>query len=169
MFNKLREKAHVFWLRHRGAIIGFGVFAIGTVGIGMAVNNYAEKKEAERAAAEEETRKKADEEAERLAEQERAEETDPTNQLKCGGYIVPRNDWFNDPDYPGGLANTVPISAMGEFGKEMLDRVNESWFGEFSEAEGFKPETATVDVMIDFGHEVWKYRNPADSQEKQAS
>lgn len=170
MFNKLREKAHVFWLRHRGAIIGFGVFAVGTIGVGMAVSSYIDKKDAERAAAEaetEEARKKAKEEAE-------VEEEKIDHAFACGGQIESAsNNWLDDPDYPGALINTVPVSSMGEFGKEILDFANEIQFGEFAEEHGFKPETATVDVMIDFGHQMWKMRNPEEaaeeSQEKQAS
>lgn len=170
MFSKLREKAHVFWLRHRGAIIGFGVFAVGTIGVGMAVSSYVNKKDAEHVAAEaeaEEARKKAKEEAE-------VEEEKIDHAFACGGQIESAsNNWLDDPDYPGALINTVPVSSMGEFGKEILDFTNEIQFGEFAEEHGFKPETATVDVMIDFGHQMWKMRNPEEateeSQEKQAS
>lgn len=168
MFNKLREKAHVFWLRHRGAIIGFGVFAVGTVGVGMAVNSYINKKDAERATAEEET----GEALEKTQTEAAPEKETGKIVLDCGGYIEPFNDSLDARDYPNALVNTVPISAMGDFGKEMLNMVNYVQFGEFAEQEGFKQETATVDVVIDFGHEKWKQLNPEkveESQEKQAS
>ena len=98
---------------------------------------------------------------------------DPENQI-AGGYARPENDDLANPAYPNILVNTVPIANMGELGQEVVQRLNEQWFGEFGEtgAENpFDPATATVDVMIDFGHEVWKRNNPedAESQEKQAS
>lgn len=166
MLNKLREKAHVFWLRHRGAIIGFGVFTIGTVGVGMAVSSYIDKKDAERAAAEaeaEEARKKAKEEAD--AEEEKMM-NDPANKLTCGGYIRPDNDWLYEPDEPYALANCVPISAMGEFGQNIISRMKESLP---SEEEGyFNIDTAVADVIVDFGHQVWLNQHQEESQEKQA-
>ena len=174
MFNKLREKAHVFWLNHRGAIIGFGVFAVGTVGIGMAVSNYVEKKDAKRAEAEaeaEEARKKAKEEAD--AEEERMK-NDPANQIASGGYIRPCNDDLCDWEFPNALVNDVPLSSMGEFGKNILERLNASYFpDDVPKEDQFQLDTAVSDVTIYFGYEAWKKNNPEEaakeSQEKQAS
>lgn len=174
MFSKLREKAHVFWLRHRGAIIGFGVFAVGTVGVGMAVSSYVNKKDAERVAAEaeaEEARKKAKEEAD--AEEERMK-NDPANQIASGGYIRPCNDDLCDPEFPNALVNDVPLSSMGEFGKNILERLNASYFpDDVPKEDQFQLDTAVSDVQIYFGYEAWKKNNPEEaakeSQEKQAS
>lgn len=174
MLNKLREKAHVFWLRHRSAIIGFGVFAVGTVGIGMAVNNYVEKKDAERAEAEakanteaEERRRKAREEYE--AEEERIK-NDPANQITSGGYIRPYNDDLCDSEIPNAIINDVPLSSMGEFGKNILERLNASYFpDDVPKEDRFQLDTAVSDVCVYFGHEVWKMNNPEESQEKQVS
>lgn len=110
----------------------------------------------------------AEEEEKRISE-------DPANQL-AGGYVSPHNDGLCDAEYPNILVNTVPIANMGELGQEVLKRLNEEWFGEFWETgveNPFDPATATADVMIDFGHEVWKRNHPdeanEESQEKQAS
>lgn len=166
MLKELREKAHVFWLKHRGAIVGFGVFAVGTVGIGMAVNSYAEKKEAEREKARaeaEERHKKAVEEAE--AEEERIK-NDPANQIASGGYIRPYNDDLCDPEIPNAIVNDVPLSSMGEFGKNILDRLNESYFpDDVPKEDQFQLDTAVTDVCVYFGHEVWKMNNPEEAAE----
>lgn len=171
----LKEKAKLFWERNKTFIIG----CLAVTGIGSAMwylGDKAEKKaqtekaEAERKIAEE--LNKSHEEATSTLEKNI---DDPENQL-AGGYVSPHNDGLCDAEYPNILVNTVPIANMGELGQEVLKRLNEEWFGEFGETgveNPFDPATATADVMIDFGHEVWKRNHPdeanEESQEKQAS
>ena len=173
-----KEKAKLFWERNKVDILGWLAF-IGVTSVAGAIlanraeaANKAREEELARQQAEwEETRKAAIEEAE--AEEERIK-NDPANQI-AGGYVRPENDCLSEPVYPNILVNTVPIANMGELGLEVVQWLNEEWFGEFGEtgAENlFDPATATVDVMIDFGHEVWKRNHPEEaeeSQEKQAS
>lgn len=183
MLNKLREKIHVFWLNHKTEILFYGglMTAIGVGGYALAKHEEKKAEEEFRAWDEENKKewaeitansKKAIMDAVETAakEEPKVEEEKIDHAFACGGQIESAsNNWLDDPDYPGALINTVPVSSMGEFGKEVLDFANEIQFGEFAEEHGFKPETATVDVMIDFGHQMWKMRNPEESQEKQAS
>lgn len=182
MFNKLRERIHVFWMNYKAEIIFYGglLTILGAGGYALAKHEEKKAEEEHRAWSEENEKewaeitansKKAIMDAAEavLKEEPKVEEEKINHAFACGGQIESSgNNWLDDPNYPGALINTIPISSMGEFGKEILDFANEVQFGEFSETEGFKQETATVDVMIDFGHEVWKMRNPEESQEKQA-
>ena len=172
-----KEKAKLFWERNKadilGWLIGAGIITgIGCIGAHMS-QKAAEKQEAELA---EQIRKLNEETVKKRAEAEAEEErikNDPENQI-AGGYVRPDNDGLCDAEYPNILVNTVPIANMGALGEEVLRRLNEEWFGEFGETgeeNPFNPATATADVMIDFGHEVWKRNHPeeAESQEKQSA
>lgn len=172
-----KERAKLFWDRNKADILGW-LLAAGVIsGISCVGIYMANKKEEERRAVEdlvkamtEQKEKEAMEAA--LAEEEQIK-NDPNNQI-AGGYFRPDNDDLDNPEYPNILINTVPIANMGELGQEVLQRLNEEWFGEFGETgepNPFDPATATADIMIDFGHEVWKRNHPeeTESQEKQAS
>lgn len=172
-----KEKAKLFWDRNKADIIGWLIGAGVITGMGCAAAYMTQKSREKHEAELAEDIQKLKEEYERdRADIDREEErikNDPENQI-AGGYARPENDDLANPVYPNILVNTVPIANMGELGQEVVQRLNEQWFGEFGEtgAENpFDPATATVDVMIDFGHEVWKRNNPedAESQEKQAS
>ena len=172
-----KEKAKLFWERNKTDILGWLIGAGVVAGAG-AVAVYMNQKSRERHEAKlaEDIQKLNEEIAKNQAEAEAEEErikNDPANQI-AGGYVRPDNDGLCDAEYPNILVNTVPIANMGELGHEVLNRLNEEWFGEFGETgveNPFNPATATVDVLIDFGHEVWKRNHPeeAESQEKQAS
>ena len=160
MLKELRKKLYIFWDEHKWQIIGYGLFAVTTVATGIAVNNYSEKKEAEKAARFAEAQEAWDKAKEDLAKQreeaeaqEKAIEEDPANQLTCGGYIRPDNDWLYETDDPYVLANCVPISAMGEFGQNIISRMKKSLPGK--EDGYFNIDTAIADVTLDFGHQVW--------------
>ena len=175
----LKEKAKLFWERNKTDILGWLIGAGVITGVGCAAaymsRKAAEKREAELA---EQIRKLDEDIAKKQAEAEAEEErikNDPANQI-AGGYVRPDNDCLSEPAYPNILVNTVPVANMGALGEEVVKRLNEEWFGEFGETgeeNPFDPATATVDVMIDFGHEVWKRNHPEEaseeSQEKQAS
>lgn len=175
----LKEKAKLFWERNKADIICW-LAVIGVTSVtGAILANRAEaarkehEEELARQQAELEEKRKAAIEAE--AEREKRIANDPANQI-AGGYVRPDEDCLEDPEYPNILVNTVPIANMGELGQEVLNRLNTEWFGEFGETgveNPFDPATATVDVIIDFGHEVWKRNHPEEakeeSQEKQAS
>lgn len=174
-----KEKAKLFWERNKTDILGWLIGAGVITGVGCAAAYMAKKQEEGRKAVEEMTRlmaEQADKEKAKAAEAEEERiKNDPANQI-AGGYVRPENDDLANPVYPNILANTVPIANMGELGQEVVQRLNEQWFGEFGETgveNPFDPATATVDIMIDFGHEVWKRNHPEeaeeDSQEKQAS
>lgn len=172
-----KEKAKLFWDRNKADIIGW-LFAAGIfAGLSYTYTYVAKKQEEGRKAVEEMTRLMAEQaekdKAEAILAEERRIAENPANQI-AGGYARPENDDLANPVYPNILVNTVPVANMGELGQEVVQRLNEQWFGEFGETgveNPFDPATATVDVMIDFGHEVWKRNNPeeAESQEKQAS
>lgn len=172
-----KEKAKLFWDRNKADIIGWLIGAGVITGMGCVAAHMskkaAEKREAELA---EQIRKLNEEIAKKQAEAEAEEErikNDPANQI-AGGYARPENDDLANPEFPNILVNTVPVANMGELGQEVVQRLNEQWFGEFGKtgAENpFDPATATADVMIYFGHEVWKRNNPEEmeSQEKQSA
>lgn len=170
-----KEKAKLFWERNKADILGWLIGAGVITGMGCIAAHRAKKQEEELARQQaelEEKRKAAIEEAK--AEEERIK-NDPANQI-AGGYVRPDEDELCDAEYPNILVNTVPIANMGTLGEEVLRRLNEEWFGEFGETgeeNPFNPATATADVIIDFGHEVWKRNHPEEaeeeSQEKQAS
>lgn len=174
-----KEKAKLFWERNKADIIGW-LFAAGVItSVGCIAAHIEKKQEEGRKAVEEMTRLMAEQaekdKAEAIWAEERRIASNPDNQI-AGGYVRPDNDCLSEPVYPNILVNTVPIANMGTLGEEVLRRLNEEWFGEFGEtgeANSFDPATATADVMIDFGHEVWKRNHPEEaeeeSQEKQAS
>lgn len=173
-----KEKAKLFWERNKADILGWLVAAGVITGLGCIAAHKARKEEEGRLALEETVRLMAEQKRKEEAEAARIEEerikNDPANQI-AGGYVRPENDCLSEPVYPNILVNTVPIANMGELGLEVVQRLNEEWFGEFGETgeeNPFDPATATADVMIDFGHEVWKRNHPEEaeeSQEKQAS
>ena len=172
-----KEKAKLFWERNKADIICW-LAVIGVTSVTGAI--LANRAEAARKEHEEELAKQQAEWEEMknaaLEEAEKEEEriaNDPVNQI-AGGYVRPENDGLCDAKYPNILINTVPVANMGELGKEVVQRLNEEWFGEFGETgveNPFDPAKATVDVLIDFGHEVWKrhHSEEEESQEKQAS
>lgn len=172
---KFREKAKLFWDRNGADIVGWLVGAglitgIGCVGAHL-VKKQTEKEEAEKEMIRKELEAQREKAAQEAMEADTRDAADPANQLTGGGYVCPDNDCLYETDCPTMLANCVPLSSMGEFGQDIINRLNNeypNW-----EQEGyFNPETAVADVWVDFGHEVWKLRNPEeaeDSQEKQAS
>lgn len=173
----LKEKAKLFWERNKADIIGWLIGTGVITGVGCIAAHMAKKQEEGQKAVEEMTRLMAEQaekdKAEAILAEERHIASDPANQI-AGGYVRPENDCLSEPVYPNILINTVPVANMGELGKEVVQRLNEEWFGEFGETgveSPFDPAKATVDVMIDFGHEVWKrnHSEEEESQEKQAS
>lgn len=172
-----KEKAKLFWERNKADILGWLIGAGVITGVGCVGVYVVAKKEERQQALAEAARLKEEQKRKEEAETARIEEgrikNDPANQI-AGGYVRPDNDCLEDPEYPNILVNTVPIANMGALGEEVLRRLNEEWFGEFGETgeeNPFNPATATADVMIDFGHEVWKRNHPeeAKSQEKQSA
>ena len=173
-----REKAKLFWERNKVDILGWLIGAGVITGIGCVGAHIVQKNQEKEARRIQERADRLMAELEEKEKEKEAEEArirnDPANQI-AGGYVDPSNDDLCDAEYPNILVNTVPIANMGELGQEVLNRLNTEWFGEFGETGEevlFDPATATVDVMIDFGHEVWKRNHPEEaeeSQEKQAS
>lgn len=135
------------------------------------MKGLAEKREAELA---EKIRKlneqvKKEEEAVIAAEEQIA--NNPDNQLTEGGYVAPDRNNLYEADCPNILANSVPLTSMGQFGQDIIDRYKEEW-PNWEEVGMFNPETAVADVYLDFGHEKWleaQRAKEAESQEKQAS
>lgn len=168
----LKEKAKLFWERNKGMILGLAAMAGAATAIGAVGVHYTKKAEKEHQEELEAQRAKWKEERKAAEAEEEKIKNDPANQI-AGGYVRPENDDLTNPEIPNILINTVPVSNMGELGQEVIQRLNEEWFGEFGETDvenSFDPETATADVMIYFGHEVWKRNNPeeSESQEKQS-
>ena len=169
----LKEKAKLFWERNKVMILGLVAMAGGATAIGAIGVHYTKKAEKEHQAELEAQRAKWEEERKAVQKKEEMIENDPANQI-AGGYVRPENDDLANPELPNILVNTVPVANMGELGQEVVQRLNEEWFGEFGETgveNPFNPATATADVLIYFGHEVWKRNNPedAESQEKQSA
>lgn len=171
----LKEKARLFWERNKTDIIGWLVGAGVITGFGCAVVHYTERKEKERKAVEDMVRAMEDakqaEEARKAEEEEKRISEDPANQLTAGGYVAPRNDNLYEADCPNLLANCVPLTSMGQFGQDIIDRYKQEW-PNWEEVGMFNPETAVADVYVDFCHEKWleaQRAAEAESQEKQAS
>jgi hypothetical protein len=169
----LKEKAKLFWDRNKKDIIGWLIGAGVITGVGCAAA-YARQKASEKEEAKrlEEANKRAEEkERQRIeAEIEQAKiENDPANQLSCGGYVDPANDNLYEPDWPNLLANKVPLSAMGEFGEEVIRKLTDN-YPDYEETGPFDPNTAIADVYVDFGHQIYlEAEKWKESQEKQAS
>lgn len=161
-----KEKAKLFWDRNKAEILGWLITAGVVTGVGCIGMHLNKKKEQEQKIMEDMVQAMID-----------AHETEANeNRLTEGGYFESRNNDLSDETYPNILVNTVPISSMGQFGQDVLNMLNEEWFGEFGETgveNPFDPATATADVYVDFGHEVWKRNHSeeseVESQEKQAS
>lgn len=177
--RKTKEGLQRFWQKYGEAITTIGI-AAGVIG-GLAYANKkigeaAEQRRLDDLAAQEEAKKKAEEETRRESEKEarRYEEmkNDPANQLTGGGYIDPEgNDWLYEADCPGLLANHVPLTSMGEFGQDMIKRLNET-YPDWEAVGMFNPETAVADVMVDFCHAKWlaqqeRLNSQEESQGKQ--
>lgn len=170
-----KEKAKLFWDRNKADIIGWLIGAGVITGMGCAAA-YMNQKSREKHEAElaekiqklNEERKK-EEEAAITAEDQIA--NNPDNQLTEGGYVAPDRNNLYEADCPNILANSVPLTSMGQFGQDIIDRYKEEW-PNWEEVGMFNPETAVADVYLDFSHEKWleaQRAKDAESQEKQAS
>ena len=172
-----KEKAKLFWDRNKVEILGWLITAGVVTGVGCIGMHLSKKKEQEQKIIEDMVQAMAEaHETEANEAKAKATEALLENRLTEGGYFESRNNNLSDETYPNILVNTVPISSMGQFGQDVLNMLNEEWFGEFGETgveNPFDPATATADVYVDFGHEVWKRNHSeeaeGDSQEKQAS
>jgi len=181
-----KEKAKLFWERNKTDILGWLIGAGVITGVGCVAahmgNKAAEKKEAEMA---EQTRK-VEENTDDIVvvgidELERADEaaldyedqiaSNPDNQLTEGGYVAPDRNNLYEADYPNILANSVPLTSMGQFGQDIIDLYKKEW-PNWEEVGMFNPETAVTDIYLDFGHEKWleaQRAKDAESQEKQSA
>lgn len=167
----LKEKAKLFWERNKTTIITLLVSAGVITGVGCAMDHYAKKAEEEKKALKVEEARKADEEAEAAMQWEERIANDPENQLTGGGYVAPDRNNLYEADCPNLLANCVPLTSMGQFGQDIIDRYKQEW-PNWEEVGMFNPETAVADVYVDFCHEKWleaQRAAEAESQEKQAS
>lgn len=194
----LKEKARLFWERNKKEILGIliAVGALTGAGCYMAYTNRKEAEHQEEELAEQirlhtakeapkveedtddivagiDELKRADDAA--LDEEDRIA-SDPDNQLTDGGYVAPDRNNLNEADAPNLLANCVPLTSMGQFGRDIIDRYKEEW-PDWDTVGMFDPETAVADVYVDFCHEKWleaqrekaRREKEAESQEKQAS
>lgn len=172
----LKEKAKLFWERNKADIIGWlvgaGVISAGICTAAYFTKKQIEKEEAEKERIAKELEEKRNREAQEAMDEDARDAADPANQLTGGGYIRPQNDNLYETDYPNALANCVPLSSMGEFGQDIIRRLNDE-YPDWEETGYFNPSEAVADVWVDFGHEIWKLRNPeeesSESHEKQAS
>lgn len=193
-----KEKAKLFWERNKKEILGMliAVGALAGAGCYMAYTNRKETEQQEEELAEQirlHTAKEApkveedtDDIVAGIDELKRADDAaldeedrianDPDNQLTDGGYVAPDRNNLNEADVPNLLANCVPLTSMGQFGRDIIDRYKEEW-PDWDAVGMFNPETAVADVYVDFCHEKWleaqrekaRREKEAESQEKQAS
>ena len=168
-----KEKAKLFWDRNKGMILGLMAMAGAATAIGAIGVHYTKKAEKEHQEELEAQRAKWEEEKERQrieAEIEQAKiENDPANHLSCGGYVDPANDNLYEPDWPNLLANKVPLSAMGEFGEEVIRKLTDN-YPDYEKTGPFDPNTAIADVYVDFGHQIYlEAEKWKESQEKQSA
>ena len=171
----LKEKAKLFWDRNKAEILGWLIGAGVITGVGCAAA-YASQKAAEKREAELAERiRRLDEERKKEAEAAIAAEdqiaNNLDNQLTEGGYVAPDRNNLYEADCPNILANSVPLTSMGQFGQDIIDRYKEEW-PNWEEVGMFNPETAVADVYLDFGHEKWleaQRAKDAESQEKQSA
>ena len=155
------EKTKLFWERNRGVILELIVLAVtGTAigsGIAIAVNKKEKRKQEERQKYEEMLKEQV--EAQQLAyeaEEERIMNA-PENQLPGGGFV--RDNYLYEPDCPGCLCNCVSLTAMGEFGQDMIRRLKDE-YPDWEQIGMFDPETAVADVIMDFCHAKWLAAHP---------
>lgn len=164
----LKEKAKLFWDRNKGMILGLMAMAGAATAIGAVGAHYSAKAEKKRQKELEEAWKAYLEEAQKKEEMTM---NNLANQLTGGGYVDPNNDNLYEADCPNILANCVPLSSMGQFGQDIIDRYKATW-PNWDEVGMFNPETAVADVIMDFGHEKWleaQRAKEAESQEKQSA
>lgn len=170
-----KEKAKLFWERNKTDILGWLIGAGVITGVGC-VAAYMNQKSREKHEAElaekirklDEERKK-EEEAAIAAEDQIA--NNPDNQLTEGGYVAPDRNNLYEVDCPNILANSVPLTSMGQFGQDIIDLYKKEW-PNWEEVGMFNPETAVTDIYLDFGHEKWleaQRAKDAESQEKQSA
>ena len=167
----LKEKAKLFWERNKVMILGLVAMVGGATVIGAVGVHYTKKAEKEHQEELEAQRAKWEEERKAAEKKEEMIENNPANQLTGGGYVDPINDNLYEADCPNILANCVPLSSMGQFGQDIIDRYKATW-PNWNEVGMFNPETAVADVIMDFGHEKWlEYQRglEAESQEKQSA
>lgn len=170
-----KEKAKLFWERNKTDIIGWLIGAGVITGVGC-VAAYMNQKSREKHEAElaEKIQKlneelKKEEEAAIAAEDQIA--NNPDNQLTEGGYVAPDRNNLYEADCPNILANSVPLTSMGQFGQDIIDLYKKEW-PNWEEVGMFNPETAVTDIYLDFGHEKWleaQRAKDAESQEKQSA
>jgi hypothetical protein len=193
-----KEKAKLFWERNKTGILGM-LIAVGALTGAGCYMAHVNRKEAERQEEElaEQIQRQTAKEARKIEEDtdnivtgidelEKADDaaldeedriaSNPDNQLTDGGYVAPDRNNLNEADCPNLLANCVPLTSMGQFGQDIIDRYKEEW-PDWDAVGMFNPETAVADVYVDFCHEKWLEaqrekawrEKEAESQEKQAS
>lgn len=170
-----KEKAKLFWERNKvdilGWLIGAGVITgVGCVAAHM-IRKAGEKYEAELAENIQKLNEELKKEAEAAIAAEEQIASNPENQLTEGGYVAPDRNNLYEADCPNILANSVPLTSMGQFGQDIIDLYKKEW-PNWKEVGMFNPETAVTDIYLDFGHEKWleaQRAKDAESQEKQSA
>ena len=138
MKSKFGKKIKIFWDIHKYEILfwlGLAATCATAVAVGDHLHNVKEKRRQEAEAAWESQRKLLEEEAAHIEEDRKA---DPLNTVTSGGDIADYYDCScGEYDMAEFIINDIPISSMGEFGKNIVEISKERFpdLGEFDTAQ----------------------------------
>lgn len=138
MKTKIGKKIKIFWDIHKVEILfwaGLAVTATTAVAVGSHINKKHELKLQEEAIERERKHNEVVAEAERL---QKEWEGDPLNTVSSGGAIADYYDCsYKQYDMASFTINDIPISSMGDFGKNIVAISKERFpeFGEFDTAQ----------------------------------
>ena len=110
--NDLKKKAICFWEHNKGKIIFLTMLA----GCGFIVYKQNKKEEESKIQIPSES-----EETPSIKSELTLEPATKKKEMNCGGEIF-EDSLEKDGDYPEIIVNEVPFAALGEFGKEVLER-----------------------------------------------
>lgn len=166
----IKERAQWLWAKHKGKVLilttmlGIGIY-LGVKHSRPTQRDMTEEEfvcealKAINSKQEEETCNdyhliQADAEHADILNEEVAEklQNDPDRKLTEGGYI--RDNSLYEPDCPNALCNEVPLTSLGSFGQDMINKLKKE-FPDYEKIGPFDPETAVADIYIDFCHAKW--------------
>lgn len=122
---KTKEKLQRFWAKHKYTICTIGGL-LALIGLLEYAANKAAKDEEIEEIDKKPVETASDEDT--LMEDMR---NDESRKLACGGWVL-ENDMDNK-ELPMMIANDVPISALGEFGKELIKEAEQHDLGRFNQ------------------------------------
>lgn len=119
MKRTFREKLNYIWEKHKYKIIGI-LLVGGAVAVAYAKSRNSEEPETGDIPAENETETKPEEKKSSWELEMERKMNAPENQLTGGGWVLEDDPSF---DFPMLIANDVPLSSLGTFGEDLMERV----------------------------------------------